>query len=175
MRRSWNAEGDHWICVTAVDVLSLELNWARGTTRLPKLRRGSRMGTSEDNMIYSKHSSRSAEDVGKRLGEAAARHKFGVLHVLDMQQTLESKGVELGAACSVYDICNPQAAAGALKADMRVSTLLPCRISVFSEAGGCRISTVKPTVLFKATGLEGAEVLAEEVERELLAMIDEAV
>jgi hypothetical protein len=34
---------------------------------------------------------------------------------------------------------------------------------------------VKPTVLFKATGLEGAEVLAEEVERELLAMIDEAV
>jgi uncharacterized protein (DUF302 family) len=129
----------------------------------------------EDIMIYSKHSSRSPEEVGRRLGEAAARHKFGVLHVLDMRQTLESKGIQLGAACSVYDICNPQAAARALGSDMRVSTVLPCRVSVFGEAGGCTISTVKPTVLFKATGLEGAEVLAAEVERELLAMIDEAV
>lgn len=70
---------------------------------------------------------------------------------------------------------NPQAAAKALRTDMRVSTVLPCRISVFSEDGGCLISTVKPTSLFEATGLEGAETLAEEVERELLAIIDEAV
>ena len=126
-------------------------------------------------MIYSKHSSRSPEDVGKRLAEAAARHKFGVLHVLDLRQTLDAKGIQLGSECSVYDVCNPQAAARALHADMQVSTVLPCRISVFSQAGGCSISTVKPTSLFRATGLEGAETLAEEVERELLAIIDEAV
>ncbi len=126
-------------------------------------------------MIYSKESSRSPEDVGKRLAEAAARHKFGVLHVLDLRQTLDAKGIQLGSECSVYDVCNPQAAARALQADMKVSTVLPCRISVFSHAGGCSISTVKPTSLFHATGLEGAEALAEEVERELLAIIDEAV
>jgi uncharacterized protein (DUF302 family) len=126
-------------------------------------------------MIYSKHSSRSPEEVGKRLGEAAARHKFGVLHVHDLRQTLDSKGIQLGSECRVYDVCNPQAAAKALRTDMRVSTVLPCRISVFSEDGGCLISTVKPTSLFEATGLEGAETLAEEVERELLAIIDEAV
>jgi uncharacterized protein (DUF302 family) len=126
-------------------------------------------------MIYSKHSSHSPEEVGKRLAEAAARHKFGILHVLDLRQTLDSKGIQLGAECSVYDVCNPQAAAKALQTDMRVSTVLPCRISVFSQHGGCLVSTVKPTSLFEATGLEGAETLAADVERELLAIIDEAV
>jgi uncharacterized protein (DUF302 family) len=133
------------------------------------------MDMAEDIMIYSKHSSRTPDEVGKRLGEAAARHKFGVLHVLDLRQTLDAKGIQLGAECSVYDVCNPQAAARALQADLRVSTVLPCRISVFSEAGGCAISTVTPTSLFKATGLAGAETLAEDVEREILAIIDEAV
>ncbi|MHB1023142.1 MAG: DUF302 domain-containing protein [Acidobacteriaceae bacterium] len=125
-------------------------------------------------MIYSKHSSHSPEEAGKRLEEAAARHKFGILHMLDLRQTLDSKGIQLGSECKVYDICNPQAAASALRTDMRVSSVLPCRISVFSKDGGCVISTIKPTSLFEATGLEGAENLAEEVERELLAIIDEA-
>ena len=126
-------------------------------------------------MIYSKQSSRSPEEVGKRLEGAAASHKFGILHVHDLKKTLESKGIQLGAECRVYDVCNPQAAAKALHTDMRVSTVLPCRISVFSKDDGCLISTVKPTSLFAATGLEGSEALAAEVEREVIAIIDESV
>jgi uncharacterized protein (DUF302 family) len=125
-------------------------------------------------MIYSKQSSRSPEDVGKRLEDAAAKHRFGILHVHDLQKTLESKGIQLGSECRVYDVCNPQAAARALHTDMRVSTVLPCRISVFSKDGGCLISTVKPTSLFGATGLEGSEALAAEVEHEILAIINES-
>ena len=126
-------------------------------------------------MIYSKQSSRTPEEVGKRLEESAARHKFGILHIHDLKATLESKGIQLGSECRVYDVCNPQAATKALHADMRVSTVLPCRISVFSRDGGCIISTVKPTTLFATTGLEGSESLAAEVETEILAIIDEAV
>ena len=125
-------------------------------------------------MIYSKQSSRSPEEVGKRLEEAAGRHKFGVLHILDLKKTLESKGIQLGSECMVYDVCNPEAATRALHTDMRVSTVLPCRISVFSKDGGCLISTIKPTSLFAATGLKGSEALAAEVERKVLAIIDEA-
>ncbi len=126
-------------------------------------------------MTYSKHSSRSSEEVGKRLAEAAARHKFGILHVHDLRQTLESKGIQLGSECRVYDVCNPQAASKALLANMMVSTVLPCRISIFSEGEGCRIAAIKPTSLLEATGLEGVSVLAQEVEREILAIIDETV
>lgn len=125
-------------------------------------------------MTYSKHSSRSSEELEKRLREAAAKHKFGILHVHDLRQTLQSKGIELGSECKVYDVCNPQAASKALHTEMRVSTVLPCRISIFSENQGCTIATVRPTSLLEATGLEGVASLAEEVEREVLAIIDEA-
>lgn len=124
-------------------------------------------------MIYSKHSSRSIEELEQRLRDAAARHRFGVLHVHDLRQTLDSKGIQLGSECRIFDVCNPQAASNALHIDMRVSTVLPCRISISSAEGGCLIATVKPTALFRATGLEGGETLAGEVEREILAIIDE--
>ncbi len=125
-------------------------------------------------MIYITHSSRSSEEVEKRLTEAAARHKFGILHVHDLRKTLLSKGIDLGSECRVYDVCNPQSAFKALHTDMRVSTVLPCRISIFSEGEGCTIATVKPTALLESTGLEGVATLAEEIEREVLAIIDEA-
>lgn len=125
-------------------------------------------------MTYSKHSSRNPEEVEGRLREAATRHKFGILHVHDLRQTLNSKGIELGSECRVYDVCNPQAASKALHTEMRVSTVLPCRISIFSETQGCTIATVRPTSLLEATGLDGVAALAEEVEREILAIIDEA-
>jgi uncharacterized protein (DUF302 family) len=62
----------------------------------------------------------------------------------------------------------------ALHAEMMVSTVLPCRISIFSENQGCTIATVRPTSLLEATGLDGVATVAEEVEREILAIIDEA-
>lgn len=125
-------------------------------------------------MTYTKHSSRPLDEVAERLREAASRHKFGILHVHDLKQTLQSKGIELGSECKVYDVCNPQAASRALQTEMRVSTVLPCRISVFSDDGGCTIATVRPTSLLEATGLEGIAKLAEDVEREVLAIIEEA-
>lgn len=125
-------------------------------------------------MIYSKHSSRSSDEIEKRLREAAARHKFGILHVHDLKQTLQSKGIELGSECKIYDVCNPQAASKALHAEMKVSTVLPCRISIFSENQGCTIATVRPTSLLAATGLDGVANLAQEIEGEVLAIIDEA-
>ena len=94
------------------------------------------------------------------LREAATKHKLGILHVHDLKQTLESKGIELGSECWVYDVCNPQAASKALHAEMRVSTVLPCRISIFSENQGCTIATVRPTSLLEATGLDGVATLA---------------
>ncbi|MBS1805529.1 MAG: DUF302 domain-containing protein [Acidobacteria bacterium] len=125
-------------------------------------------------MLYSKHSSRTSEEVERRLREAAGRHKFGILHIHDLKQTLRSKGIELGSECKVYDVCNPQAAFNALTAEMKVSTVLPCRISIFGHDGGCTIATVKPTDLLKATGLVGVEKAAAEIEGEVLAIIDEA-
>lgn len=125
-------------------------------------------------MTYTKHSSRSPEEIEQRLREAAQRHKFGVLHVHDLKKTLELKGIELGAECRVFDVCNPQAATTVLRHEMKMSAVLPCRISVFTDNSGCTIATVNPSDLMRATGLSGAEELAGEIDLDIRAIIDEA-
>jgi uncharacterized protein (DUF302 family) len=57
---------------------------------------------------------------------------------------------------------------------MATATVLPCRIAVYSNAGGSTIATVKPTDLLYATGLQHADMLAHEIERDIFAIIDEA-
>jgi uncharacterized protein (DUF302 family) len=125
-------------------------------------------------MTYTKNSSRTPDEIDARLREAAQRHKFGVLNVQDLKATLQSKGVDLGSECRIYDVCNPQAATKALRNEMTASVVLPCRISVFTDGRGSKIATVKPTDLLQATGITGVEGLAKEVEREVVAIIDEA-
>ena len=125
-------------------------------------------------MIYQKSSKHSPQEVEQRLCEAVQRHKFGILHILDLKNTLRDKGIDLDNEVRIYDVCNPQAASQALHQDMATATVLPCRIAVYSNAGGSTIATVKPTDLFAATGLRHADTLAQDVERELLAIIDEA-
>jgi len=126
-------------------------------------------------MIHTQRSAHSPDEIDQRLRDAAARHKFGVLHVHDLKQTLHSKGIEIELECRVFDVCNPQAASLALGHDMNVSTVLPCRISVYGDAAGSTIATVLPKDLLGATGLDGVDKLAGEIQREILAIIDETV
>lgn len=126
-------------------------------------------------MIYQKSSKYSPQEGEQSLREAVQRHKFGILHVLGLKNTLHDKGIDLDNDVRIYDVCNPLAASQALHQNMATATVLPCRIAVYSNAaGGSTIATVKPTDLFAATGLEHSDTLARDVERELVAIIDEA-
>lgn len=125
-------------------------------------------------MIYRVESSKSLAELDRALRAAAQRHKFGVLNVLDLKQTLSSKGFDLAPECRVYDVCNPQAASQALSHDISVSAVLPCRISIFASGEKRTLATVMPTDLLKATGLSGVEALATEIEREISAIMNEA-
>ena len=62
-----------------------------------------------------------------------------------------------------------------LAANMEVSLTLPCRISVYRDAGGTKIGMMLPTALLSVfPGSEDLKPVAEEVERDLLKMIEEA-
>lgn len=124
-------------------------------------------------MTYTKNSSRSIDEIEQRLREAAQRHKFGVLHVLDIQQTLQSKGIDFAKACRIYDVCNPQSANMALDHDMKAAAVLPCRIAVYADGVSYTIATVSPVDLMLATGISGVEQMASEIEREMYCIIDE--
>lgn len=126
-------------------------------------------------MTYTKESKHPLDEIESRLRAAAQTHKFGVLNVLDIQQTLKSKGIALEKGCKIFDVCNPQAASQALNTDMRVSVVLPCRISAYANGTGSTLATIHPTDLLRATGIQGADELAQHIERELVAIIDETV
>ncbi len=125
-------------------------------------------------MLYEKPSSKTMEEIELALRDSAGRHKFGVLHVHDLRKTMQSKGVDYGRQCSVFEVCNPHQARRALEANPAVSTMLPCRISVYEKEGGLVVSTVLPAALMALFGSPELEPVGIEVEAVLKAMIDAA-
>ena len=126
-------------------------------------------------MLYVVESRKDVETAAHDLEEATKRHKFGVLHVHDLQQKMKEKGVEFPRACRILEVCNPHQASRILSQQMAVSLALPCRISVYEEGGTTKIGTILPTALLNIfPGAESLQEVARDVEREILAIIDEA-
>jgi uncharacterized protein (DUF302 family) len=127
-------------------------------------------------MVYRKTSLKTLTELDQALREAAARHKFGVLGVHDLKQTMNNKGVEFDAEVRVYEVCNPNHAKAVLLEAMEVSTALPCRVSIYSAGDMFAVATILPTELMKAFGSSPVmAATAAEVEQAMKAMIDETV
>jgi len=126
-------------------------------------------------MKYVVETQKSVEQAEADLCVAVQRHKFGVLHIHDLQDTMKKKGVEFRNACRILEICNPQNAKEVLAADMDLNFALPCRVSVYSDHGKTKIGMIKPTAMLKALSDSPALArVAEEVEVAIIKMIDEA-
>ncbi len=125
-------------------------------------------------MLYEKASQKTMAEIELALRDAAARHKFGVIHVHDLQKTLKEKGVDYQNECAVFEVCNPQQARRALEANPAISTVLPCRIAVYQRGEERVISTFLPTAMMQLFASAGLEPVAQEVEAVVRAMIDEA-
>ncbi|MCC6362331.1 MAG: DUF302 domain-containing protein [Bryobacterales bacterium] len=120
------------------------------------------------------NSGKSLEQIDAALRDSAARHKFGIITVHDLQATMKNKGVEFSKACMVYEVCNPHQAKKVLESNGAVSTALPCRISVYEVPGGYHIATLLPTALMKMFGNPELEPVAKEVEDVVTEMIRDA-
>jgi uncharacterized protein (DUF302 family) len=113
------------------------------------------------------------EAVCQRLPAVAERHKFGVLGLHDLKEKMASKGVAFEQECRVFEVCNPQQAKEVLSREMEISTALPCRISVYREAGRTVLASIKPTKLLGLFAAPGAADAAKAVEDTIVRIIDE--
>ncbi|HTR00230.1 MAG TPA: DUF302 domain-containing protein [Candidatus Acidoferrum sp.] len=98
------------------------------------------------------------------------------MHIHDLGATLRAKGLEFKEQCQVFEICNPLQAAKVLSVDMRLSMVLPCRISVFTEHGRTRIGVIKPVPMLAE--LSQASMLlhiAQDVEIKVTQIVRDAV
>ncbi len=84
------------------------------------------------------------EQASADLQASVTAHGFGVMAMHDLGKTLRSKGIDFPEDCRVFEVCNPQQAARVLMQDMSLTTALPCRISVYTEAGQTRIGMIRP-------------------------------
>lgn len=128
-------------------------------------------------MIYSRTTTNgTVSDVCGRVEQASIDNKFGVLGQINLRAKMKEKGVDFDRDCVVIEVCNPQIANRALRTHMGVSTLLPCRISVFQEEPGSKtihVATMKPGALLGLMTIPGLDAFASEVEATLVKIIDE--
>ncbi|MGD0693824.1 MAG: DUF302 domain-containing protein [Terriglobia bacterium] len=125
-------------------------------------------------MIYKVESTKTLGEVTRALEAAAQRHKFGVIAVHDLKAKLKEKGVDFEPECLIYELCNPQQAKKALEGNLDVSTALPCRISVYKTADQVVLSTIRPTAQIGMFNVPELQTVAEEVEKTILAIMNES-
>lgn len=125
-------------------------------------------------MLYELESSKSLDQIGKDLEDAASRHKFGVLTVHDLQKKMQEKGIEMDREVRIFEVCNPKQAKEVIEANPKVSTALPCRISVYREGEGYTLSTLRPTDTMKAFEDASIDDVAQQVEDAMIAIMTEA-
>ena len=125
-------------------------------------------------MVFEMESQKDLAAIDAAIREAAARHKFGVLSVINLKEKMREKGIDFGSECSVYEVCSPHQAKRALEANGAVSTALPCRISVYGKEGAYKIATLLPTAMMTAFNTPAVDEVAREVEADVVAMVKES-
>jgi uncharacterized protein (DUF302 family) len=125
-------------------------------------------------MLYIKETAGSIDEVCKKIQDAAAQNKFGVLAVIDLKGKMAAKGVQFGPQCRIIEVCNPVQAKKVLEKNMTISSALPCRISVYEEADKVKVITLKPTIMLNLFGNPELEPVARDVENTILRIIDTA-
>ncbi len=124
-------------------------------------------------MLYVKETTGRVKDVVERLEKAAAENKFGVLGVHNLKEKMAAKGVDFAGECLIVEVCNPVQAKSVLEANLAISTALPCRISVYEEAGRVKVATLKPTALLQLFGNPELAPVAREVEETIIRIMDQ--
>ena len=126
-------------------------------------------------MYYIVDTNKSFEEASTDLEAAVKEHKFGVLHIHDLGETLRGKGIDFEDQCRVFEVCNPAQANRVMNTDMRLNMALPCRISVYTEDGQTKIGMIRPVPMLRGLSEDQSLVpIAADVEKSTIEMIEAA-
>ena len=106
--------------------------------------------------------------------KAAADNGFRVLHVHNVQQTLQEKGFDI-PGYSIVEVCNAKFAHQVLTKEKQVGMMLPCRIAVYEEQGAVTLLLMKPSIIGEMMPDAGLGTIPMEVENILVKVVQEAL
>ena len=100
---------------------------------------------------------------------------FGVLWNFDLQSKLQEKGIDFQDQHRVLEVCNPKEAEQVLNKNKLVGNFLPCKVTVYEEAGSTYISMPRPSVLMELAEEPELTATAEDIEQRMKQGIDQTV
>jgi uncharacterized protein (DUF302 family) len=122
-------------------------------------------------MLHIVESDKPVSSLVCQIEEVVALHGMGVLGFHDLRRKMIEKDVAFERECVIVEVCNPEKAARVLSEDMMLSTVLPCRISLYEEQGKTKIATLRPTAMMEMFGRDELAPVALEVEKHLFAIM----
>jgi uncharacterized protein (DUF302 family) len=124
-------------------------------------------------MLFKLSTDKSVSEAAAALQAAVQANRFGVMQVHNLKETMAKKGVDFGRECLIFEVCQPQQAKKVLEENMSISTMLPCRISLYEEGGKTILASLKPTALLGAFNVPQLERVAQEVEESIIKIMNE--
>jgi len=97
--------------------------------------------------------------------EALARHGFGVLTEIDMQQTLKTKVDKDMDQYVILGACNPSLASAALDVEPHVGVLLPCNVVVRQVDDTVHVDALDPGLMVSMTSRDELGPIAADARR----------
>jgi uncharacterized protein (DUF302 family) len=117
---------------------------------------------------------KTVSEAAAALQTAVQANNFGVMQVHNLKETMAKKGVEFARECLIFEVCQPQQAKKVLDENMSISTVLPCRISIYVEGGKTILATLKPTTLLAMFNTPQLQGVAQEVEAAIVKIMKDA-
>lgn len=108
----------------------------------------------------------------ERVREALAAQGFGVLTEIDVQATMRTKLDIDVEPYLVLGACNPPLAHRALTAEPEIGLLLPCNVTVRTEAGHTVVQAMNPQLMVSAVDRPALQAVADEAALKLQAALD---
>lgn len=119
-------------------------------------------------------SEKSFDEVADKIEIKAAEHKFRVLAVHDVQETLAEKGFERGPL-KIIEVCNAGFAHQALALQPDVALFMPCRYAVHTENGKTVVRLSRPSLIAEMLPDPELAKLAADVEATLIKVMEESI
>ena len=104
--------------------------------------------------------------------EALAERGFGILHEIDLTDTLKTKIDKDIERVLILGACNPGFAGAAFDINKDVALLLPCNVVVRESGGGCIVEAQNPALLSQVIS-GGLQDLADELSASMRSMMSD--
>ena len=113
-------------------------------------------------------SSTTVTEIRPKVEEALKTAGFGVLTEIDIQAVMKKKLDKDYLPHIILGACSPVYADKVLSIDPKISTMLPCNVTIREvESGGVEIATINPVVAIGAVGNKDLEIYAKEINDKL--------